>query len=204
MPCLRAWRLALIFITGSLVTVGSTFPALAESSLGLAAGGTLAGDQDITLVNRNGTATPRDASVGFGPVGGVTGTFWWQHLGLQLDGLYWHTSAQTALPGSVKRVRINEDRPFAYGGVGAGGVVQGVNPGQITLERTVGAVAGGGIPITSHLRVRAEVRYIVTHDVDPKPGRGTATEVSGHRGNIPVGRSSAHTWTRNSSRFSSA
>ena len=137
MPCLRAWRLALIFITGSLVTVGSTFPALAESSLGLAAGGTLAGDQDITLVNRNGTATPRDASVGFGPVGGVTGTFWWQHLGLQLDGLYWHTSAQTTLPGSVKRVRINEDRgvfllslvgrfsfrdsgPFAYGGVGAG------------------------------------------------------------------------------------
>src|SRR5205085_6435228 len=86
----------------------------------------------------------------------------------------------------------------------AGGVVQGVNPGQITLERTVGAVAGGAIPITSHLRVRAEVRYIVTHDVDPKPGRGTATEVSGHRGNIPVGRSSAHTWTRNSSRFSSA
>ena len=67
----------------------------------------------------------------------MTGTFWWQHLGLQLDGLYWHTSAQTTLPGSVKRVRINEDRgvfllslvgrfsfrdsgPFAYGGVGAG------------------------------------------------------------------------------------
>jgi hypothetical protein len=49
----------------------------------------------------------------------------------------------------------------------------------------VGAVAGVAIPITTYLRVRMEIRYLLTHDVDPKAGRGTSTEVSGGRGLNP-------------------
>jgi len=84
------------------------------------------------------------------------------------------------------RVSFGEaDAHFVYGGLGAGGVFLGVSPGQTTLERAVGALAGVAIPITTQLRLRTEVRYLLTHDVDPKPGRGTATEISGHRGENP-------------------
>ena len=63
-------------------------PGHAEPSLGLTGGLTFGGDQDITIVDRNGSARSKDMSVAIGPVGGVTGTFWWSDLGLQLDGLY--------------------------------------------------------------------------------------------------------------------
>ena len=192
----------ILVISAALIGAGPP-SAWAEPSLGLTGGLTFAGDQDITIIDRNGSVKPTDTNAAIGPVGGITGTYWWKHLGLQLDGLYWHTSAQAALPGSFKRVSVNEERgamllsllgrvsfgesgaPFVYGGLGAGGVFLGVSPGQTTLERVVGALAGVAIPITTQLRVRTEVRYLLTHDVDPKAGRGTATEVSGHRGDNP-------------------
>ena len=196
-------RMICAALMGAGLVVGWTMPVDGEPSLGLTGGLTFAGDQDVTIIDRNGGVKPTDKSAAIGPVGGIAGTYWWKHLGLQLDGLYWHTSAQAALPGSFKRASVNEDRgalllsllgrvsfgeadaPFVYGGLGAGGVFLGVSPGQTTLERAVGALAGVAIPITTQLRLRTEVRYLLTHDVDPKPGRGTATEVSGHRGENP-------------------
>jgi hypothetical protein len=205
-----SWRVLLCFVMRlgaatltAALAIGWTIPVFAEPSLGLTGGLTFAGDQDITFVDRNGSAKPGDTSAATGPLGGVTGTYWWKHLGLQLDGLYWHTSARAALPGSARRQPVNEERgavlmsllgrvsfgesggPFAYGGLGGGGVFIGVSPGQTTLERAVGAVAGVAIPMTLHLRIRAEIRYLLTHDADPKPRRGTATEISGGRGENP-------------------
>jgi hypothetical protein len=185
------------------LAVGWTIQGRAEPSVGLTGGLTFGGDQDIGIVDHHGSALSNDKSVAVGSVGGVTGTYWWHHLGLQLDGLYWHTSAQAALPGSLKKVRVNQDRgallmsllgrvsfresggPFAYGGVGSGVAVIGVNPGQTAVVPGVGALAGVAIPVTPHFRVRAEVRYLLTHDMDPKAGRGISTEVSGGRGLNP-------------------
>src|SRR2546425_1227790 len=63
-----------------------------------------------------------------------------------------------------------------------------VNSGQGVESRDVsaaGALVGVAFPVTSHVRVRAEVRYLLTHDMDPKAGRGISTEVSGSRGSNP-------------------
>jgi hypothetical protein len=185
------------------LAVGWTIPVRAESSLGLTGGLTFGGDQDIMIVDRNGSALSNDMRAAIGPVGGVTSTFWWSHFGLQLDALYWGTSAQAALPGSLKRVQVNQDRgavlmslmgrlsfgesrgPFAYGGLGGGFAVIGVDPGQTAVGPGVGALAGVAIPMTPHFRVRMEVRYLLTHDSDPKAGRGVSTEISGGRGLNP-------------------
>ena len=200
---MRAICPALILVITAALIGARPLLACAEPSLGLTGGLTFAGDQDVLIVDRNGSAQSKDVSAAIGPVAGVTGTFWWSYLGLQLDGLYWKTSAEAARPGSVNKVQVNQDRsavlisligrlslgkpggPFAYGGVSGGIAVLGFDPGQTTVGPAVGAVAGVAIPITRQLRVRTEVRYLLTHDVDPKPGRGTATEVSGHRSKNP-------------------
>ena len=185
------------------LAVGWTIPVCAEPSVGLTGGLTLSGDQDVTLVNRGEGVESRDVSAAVGPVGGMTGTLWLGHFGLQLDGLYWRTSAPARLPGSLKTLQVSQDRgamltslmgrvfldesgrTFAYGGVGGGPVVIGVNPGQTAVVAGVGALVGVAFPVTSHVRVRAEVRYLLTHDMDPKAGRGISTEVSGSRGSNP-------------------
>ncbi len=201
---MREICLVLILVITAALSGARPPLACAEPSLGLTGGPTFAGDQDIMIVDRNGSALSNDVSAAIGPVGGVTGTFWWTHLGLQLDGLYWKTSAEAALPGSLKnKAQVNQDRgavlmslmgrlslgkprgPFAYGGVSGGIAVLGFDPGQTTVGSAVGAVAGLAIPITTYLRVRMEIRYLLTHDVDPKAGRGTSTEVSGGRGLNP-------------------
>ena len=192
----------ILVITAALIGA-RPLPVCAEPSLGLTGGLTFAGDQDVLIVDRNGSARSNDVSAAIGPVAGVTGTFWWSYLGLQLDGLYWKTSAEAALPGSLNKVQVNQDRgavlislmgrlslgepggPFAYGGVSGGIAVLGFDPGQTTVGPAAGAVAGVAIPITTHLRVRTEIRYLLTHDSDPKTGRGTSTEVSGRRGLNP-------------------
>lgn len=179
-----------------------TIPAQAESSVGLTGGLTFAGDQDIMIVDRIGSARSNDVSAAIGPVGGVTPTFWWHHFGFQLDALYWGTSAAAVLPGSLKRVQVNQDRgaflmslmarlrlqpggPFAYAGLGSGFAVIGVGPGQTSVQPGVSALAGFAIPVMQNFRIRTEVRYLLTHDSDPKAGRGISTEVSGGGGANP-------------------
>ncbi len=78
--------------------------------------------------------------------------------------------------------------PFTYGGLGGGAVVTRVNPGETALDPGVGALGGLAIPVTPHFRVRAEVRYLVTHDVEAKARRGITTDVSGSRGDSNPGR----------------
>src|SRR5206468_12891172 len=130
------------------LAVGWTIPVCAEPSVGLTGGLTLSGHQDVTLVNSGQGVESRDVSAAVGPVGGMTGTLWLGHFGLQLDGLYWRTSAPARLPGSLKTVQVSQDRgamltslmgrvfldesgrTFAYGGVGGGPVRLRGNPGQ--------------------------------------------------------------------------
>src|SRR3989442_8045082 len=133
-------------------------PVCAEPSVGLTGGLTLSGDQDVTLVNRGEGVESRDVSAAVGPVGGMTGTLWLGHFGLQLDGLYWRTSAPARLPGSLKTLQVSQDRgamltslmgrvfldesgrTFAYGGGGGG-------PGALGVEtRPAAGLAAGGAP----------------------------------------------------------
>src|SRR3989475_10380367 len=91
------------------------------------------------------------------------------------------------LTSLMGRVFLDESgQTFAYGGGGGGPVVIGVNPGQTAVVAGGGALVGVAFPVTSHVRVRAEVRYLLTHDMDPKAGRGISTEDSGSRGANPV------------------
>ena len=197
----------MIYSTPLVLTliVASAIPVRGESSVGVTGGMTLSGDQDVKIVQpRVGNTESRDVIAAIGPLGGTTASLWLSHFGLQVDGLYWGTSTPGVLPGSLKTVRVRQDRgavlgsftgrvfldepgeKFAYGGLGCGLVAIGVHPGQTNVVPGVGALLGVAFPITSHLRVRAEARYLLTHDnIDPKGARGLSTEVSGSRGPNP-------------------
>ena len=83
------------------------------------------------------------------------------------------------------RVFLDEQK-FAYGGLGCGLVAIGVRPGQTNVVPGLGAILGVALPITSRLRLRAEARYLLTHDnMDPRNAHGLSTEVSGSRGPNP-------------------
>src|SRR6266550_1818080 len=59
-------------------------------------------------------------------------------------------------------------------------------PGQTNVVPGLGAILGVALPITSRLRLRAEARYLLTHDnMDPRNAHGLSTEVSGSRGPNP-------------------
>src|SRR3989441_12508303 len=146
------------------LAVGWTIPVCAEPSVGLTGGLTRSGDQDVTLVNRGEGVESRDVSAAVGPVGGMTGTLWLGHFGLQLDGLYWRTSAPAKLPGSLKTVQVSQDRgsmltslmgrvfldesgqTFAYGGGGGGPGVVGGDTGPAAGLGRGGAARGGAPP----------------------------------------------------------
>jgi len=188
------------------LVVASTPPARGESSVGVTGGMTFSGDQDVKFTQPGvGSTESHDVSATPGPVGGTTASLWLSHFGLQVDGLYWGTSTPGVLPRSLKAVRVNQDRgallgsfagrvfldetgeKFAYGGLGCGLVAIGVHPpGQTNVVPSFGAFLGVAFPITSRLRLRAEARYLLTHDInDPRNARGLSAEVSGSRGPNP-------------------
>lgn len=122
-----SWLVLLCFVVGSGaaamtagLAVGWTIPAFAESSLGLTGSLTFAGDQDVLIVDRNGSARSDDVSAAIGPVAGVTRTFCSSYLGLQLDGIYLKTSARAAVPGSLKKVAVSTCAHISGGGFIAG------------------------------------------------------------------------------------
>src|SRR5262249_49917086 len=189
-----------------MLVVAPASPARGESSVGVTGGVTLSGDQDVNLVQpRVGSTEAHDVSAAPGPVGGTTASLWLTHFGLQVDGLYWGTSAPGVLPRSLKTVRINQDRgavlgsftgrvfldepgeKYAYGGLGCGVVAIGLHPpGQTNVVPSFGALVGIALPMTSRFRLRVEARYLLTHDnMDPRNARGLSAEVSGSRGPNP-------------------
>jgi len=186
--------------------VGSSpVPVSAETSIGATGGVTLSGDQDVKIMQPGiGSTESNDVVATTGPVAGATGSLWFSHFGLQGDAIYWRTSTPGTLPGSLKKVRVSQDRgaflgsvlgrvfldqagdTFAYAGFGSGFVAIGVNPGQTNVVPSFGTLLGLALPITSSLRLRVEARYLLTHDnMDPKNARGLSTEVSGSRGPNP-------------------
>jgi hypothetical protein len=196
------WSMPLVLT----LVVAPTPNARGESSVGVTGGVTLSGDQDVKLVQPGvGSTESNDVRAAPGPVGGGTASLWLTHFGLQVDGLYWGTSTPGVLPRSLKKVRIDQDRgavlgsftgrvflgepgdTFAYGGLGCGLVAIGVHPpGQTNVVPGFGALLGVALPMTSRLRLRAEARYLVTHDnIDPRNARGLSAEVSGSRGPNP-------------------
>jgi hypothetical protein len=198
----RAVCLTCLVVT---VVVAPTPSVSGEPSIGATGGATLSGDQDVKITQPHiGSTESKDVVAAPGPVGGATGSLWFSHFGLQVDGIYWRTSTPGVLPGSLKKVRVGQDRgallgsvlgrvfldqsgdTFAYGGVGSGFVAIGVHPGQTNVVPGFGTLLGVAFPITSHLRLRAEARYLVTHDnIDPRNARSLSTEVSGSRGPNP-------------------
>src|SRR3989441_6582350 len=162
-------RVITLALPAVALAVAWTIPVRAEPSVGLTGGLTLSGDQDVTVVNRGEGVESRDVRAAVGPVGGMTGTLWLGHFGLQLDGLYWRTSAPAKLPGSLKTVQVSQDRgsmltslmervfldesgqTFAYGGGGGGPGVVGGEPGPTPVRGGGGALRRGGSTRGDHV-----------------------------------------------------
>lgn len=189
----------------ALALTFAPLPAAAELSLGLTGGLALPGDQDLTL-KRFGSGgqllqTDRpDSDVAAGPLGGLTLT-WWpsrQHRwGLQLDALGWTTTASldaapadaprevhqrrvALLASLLGRLRLGApDGAFLYGGVSGGLVATRLDPGDRDLGPAVGLLGGLALPLTDHLRLRLEARYLLAPDADASPRPGWQAESSG-------------------------
>jgi len=194
----------------ALAPVGSS----AELSVGITGGLVFSGDQDVKFKQFGpdgqllSVSESRGVSASIGPVGGVTLAVWgddrWSHLGVQMDALYWTTSVdvdeRTPEPGS--RLTIDQTRGalllsllgrlpfgdpdslFIYLGLGGGLVQSRVRHGDEDLGPAVGALGGIAIPLSSRLRLRVEMRYLITSDVEARPRPGLRVETSGSsRGN---------------------
>ncbi len=198
-----AWTAA-----ASLLLAFAPVSAAAEVSVGLTGGVVFAGEQDIKLAEygadrqRVSLTERRGADASPGPLGGLTITAWetrWPWLGVQLDALRWTTSAtvdpggtagaatltidqtRTAVFASVLgRLVLDEARgAFAYGGLGGGLVRSRVTRGDEEIGAGFGLVGGVAVPLTPRLRLRVEVRYLVTPDVDASPRAGLRVDTSG-------------------------
>ena len=177
-------------------------PARAEVAVGITGGVLFAGDQDLAFSGTQQRVHPSP-----GPLGGLTVTAWghpWLRLGFQLDVVHWENSAETDRQAAQPaRLAIDQARtallvsvlgrlplggdsgPFLYGGLSGGAVYSGVSHGGEGLGPAVGLLGGLAVPLTSRLRVRAEVRYLLLHDVDHTRGPGLRVETSGTaRGNV--------------------
>lgn len=193
--------------------------AAAEVTLGLTGGLALTGEQDVKLREHGddgrllAITERRGEDASPGALAGLTLTLWgapWPWLGVQLDALHWTTSATLAGPGEsggslvidqdrtalflsvLGRVTLDETRgAFAYGGVGGGLVRSRVSPGDEEFGAGVGAVAGVAVRVTPRVRVRVELRYLITPDVDAgaRPGLGAETSGSadGNLGHLVFG-----------------
>lgn len=183
-------------------------PTAAEVSVGLTGGVVFAGEQDLKLAEhgadrqRVSLTERRGVDPSPGALGGLTVTAWgtpWPWLGVQLDALHWTTSAtvdpggtagtatltidqtRTAVFASVLgRLVLDEARgTFAYGGLGGGLVRTRVSRGDEEVGAGLGLVGGVAVPVTPRIRLRVEVRYLVTPDVDASPRTGLRVDTSG-------------------------
>ena len=138
-------------------------------------------------------------SADLGPIAGVTAAYWlesFRYLGFGADALYWYTSASAdaTLAGSPVSTTIDQnrvglflsvlgrvflggpERPYLYGGLGGGVVYSAASPGGSNVGPGFSGLLGVAFPLTDRLRLKGEVRYLVTKDVDGSP---TTPDVSG-------------------------
>lgn len=176
--------------------------AHAEVTVGLTGGLFFPADQDVTILGEDQTRSPD-----VGPLVGLTATAWgreWRWLGLQLDALHWRTSVttrptvattkldvdqtRTALLLSVLgRVPLGRSETFAYGGIGGGAAYTTVEHGDDGSGGALGLVGGVAIPLAGQLRLRAELRYLVTGDQGAeRRGSRNSVDVSGNRQRNPA------------------
>lgn len=189
-------------------------PSTAEVSVGITGGVVFAGDQDLTLrqygADRELLSGTKQKFLhpSTGPLGGLTVTAWghqWPWLGIQLDAMYWATSVDTrreaAQPAS--RLAIDQERTallvsllgrlpldgdsgtFLYGGLSGGAVHSRVRFGDTKIRAAFGLLGGVAVPLISRLRLRTEVRYLVTPDSNATPRPGLRVDTSGSSGVNP-------------------
>ena len=178
--------------------------ARAETTVGITAGAALAGDQDlvINLFGPSDTgrrAIQRNVPAPTGILAGLGATHWpdsWRWFGVGLEGLFIDTPmttrrgrdiAQTRSVGLVDvlaRYHVTDRGVFVYGGPTGGFAYTTVHRGSDKVGPAVGVMTGLAVPLTSNLRLRFEVQYLATHDVDSTRTRSERVDVSGSaRGN---------------------
>src|SRR5256712_2450055 len=131
-----------------------------------------------------------------------------RYFGVQLDSIYWAMSAKgadtpPAPPFTVHQQRVAvflsalgrlplwprlgrfseqpEKDTFAYLGAGTGAVHSSVTHGASKWGVGEQLLGGVSIPLTGHLRLRLESRYLLARDVDTRPrdGPGWRVDTSG-------------------------
>jgi hypothetical protein len=188
------------------VALSTLGPALAraEVSAGITAGAALAGDQDIGISlfgPRTGArVVQKDLPARTGALAGLAVTAWpdsWRWFGVGVEGLFWdtpmtskrgHDISQTRsamLVETLVRYRFSNG-VFVYGGPVAGFAYTTVHRGSDQLGPAVGALSGLAIPVTTHLRLRFEVQYLATHDVDSPRTPRQRVDTSGNARNNPA------------------
>jgi hypothetical protein len=91
-----------------------------------------------------------------------------------------------ALVDALGRYHVTDRGAFIYGGPTVGFAYTTVHRGSDKIGPAVGAIAGFAVPLTTNLRVRFEVQYLATHDVDSARTPSERVDVSGSRRGNPA------------------
>jgi hypothetical protein len=140
-----------------------------------------------------------------------------RYFGAQFDPIYWAMSAKGANSPPAPHFTVQQQRAalylsplgrlplwpflgrfseepgkdtFGYLGAGVGGVHSSVTHGASAWGRGYQLLGGVSIPLTGHLRLRLESRYLLGRDVDttPRDGPGWRVNTSGTHVQFTVNR----------------
>ncbi len=140
-----------------------------------------------------------------------------RYFAIQLDPIYWSMSAKGAQSPPAPHFTVHQDRAafylsalgrlplwpllgrfseepgkdtFAYLGGGIGAVHSSVTHGTSAWGAGHQLLGGVSIPLTSHLRLRLEARYLLVPDVDtsPRDGPGWRVDTSGTHVRFTINR----------------
>lgn len=136
-----------------------------------------------------------------GLLAGLAATHWpesWRWFGVGVEGLFLDTPVRTRrgrdvaqtrsvmLVDLLGRHRIGSGGVFVYAGPTGGFAYTTVRRGGDAAGPGVGALSGVAVPLIPNLRLRFEVQYLVTHDVDSARTHQDRVDVSGNRRNNPA------------------
>lgn len=200
------WIGGIVLIAAVASTGGTPSPARGETTAGPTAGAALGGDQDLGLNVIGGPKAGRRVvqhgmTASTGLLAGLAVTHWpesWRWFGVGVEGLFLDTPVRTRrgqdvaqtrsvmLVDLLGRHRIGSGGVFVYAGPTGGFAYTTVRRGGDAVGPAVGALSGVAVPLIPNLRLRFEVQYLVTHDVDFARTHHDRVDVSGDRRNNPA------------------